>query len=260
MAKGDQGDRHFNIVANSTPSPPTSGRRDRARRAKMIPRPNGTVNSVSVLCRRSFKMDDICGELDMLTLEFFDNLELLQEKREYLNRAIRDGHLNLSKARYSMGNKSVGALQYSHKMDFALYHVEDGCPKEESASTCMFKLQKSLPGKAVEPSKTVVNDNGKDKNVLRRRKSQQPEVIRENSDEISGIEELNLSKEEKLLLDGSSNGSIQDPIKWFGILVPGCLKMGQKNFQSAIELSCEVVNLEANLTEIIEKIQGSKNS
>lgn len=204
-------------------------------------------------------MDDICSELDQLTLEFFDNLELLQEKRERINSAIRDGHLNLSKARYSMGNKSVGALQYSHKMDFALYHVEDGCPKEQSESmTCMFNLQKSLPGKGVEPSKSIVDDSDQDKNVLRRRNSRQPDGLRENSDEISGFEELNLSKEEKLPLDGSSNGCIQDPIKWFGILVPGCLKTGQKNFQSAIELSCEVVNLEAKLSEIIDKFKVLK--
>lgn len=204
-------------------------------------------------------MDDICSELDQLTLEFFDNLELLQEKRERLNSAIRDGHLNLSKARYSMGNKSVGALQYNHKMDFALYHVEDGWPKEQSESmTCMFKLQKSLPGKGVEPSKSIVDDSDQDKNVLRRRNSRRPDGLRENSDEISGFEELNLSKEEKLPLDGSSNGCIQDPIKWFGILVPGCLKTGQKNFQSAIELSCEVVNLEAKLSEIIDKFKVLK--
>ena len=70
-----------------------------------------------------FKMEDICEELDHLTVECFDSLECLQEKREYLNASIRSGHLYLSKARHSMGNKSVGALQYSHKMDCALYHV-----------------------------------------------------------------------------------------------------------------------------------------
>ena len=70
-----------------------------------------------------FKMEDICEELDHLTVECFDSLECLQEKREYLNASIRGGHLHLSKARHSMGNKSVGALQYSHKMDRALYHV-----------------------------------------------------------------------------------------------------------------------------------------
>ena len=68
-------------------------------------------------------MEDVCEEQDHLIVEFLESLECLQEKREYLNASIRGGHLHLSKARHSMGNKSVGALQYSHKMDRALYHV-----------------------------------------------------------------------------------------------------------------------------------------
>ena len=68
-------------------------------------------------------MEDLCEEQDHLIVEFLESLECLQEKSEYLNASIRGGHLHLSKARHSMGNKSLGALQDSHKMDCALYHV-----------------------------------------------------------------------------------------------------------------------------------------
>ena len=68
-------------------------------------------------------MEDLCEEQDHLIIEFLESLECLQEKREYLNASIRGEHLHLSKARHSMGNKSLCALQYSHKMDCALYHV-----------------------------------------------------------------------------------------------------------------------------------------
>ena len=205
-------------------------------------------------------MDDICSELDRLTLEFFDTMELLQEKREHLSAAIRDGHLNLSKARYSMGNKSVGALQYSHKMDSALYHVDEYvCSNEHSESTFLaFKLQKSLAGKAVETPKAASDASDQAKNVLRRRKPQKSDGLTEKRDEVTGIEELSLSEEEKLPLDGLRNGCVQDPIKWFGILVPGCLRTGQNNFQSAIELGCEVVNLEAMLCDIMAKFKALK--
>ena len=199
-------------------------------------------------------MDDICSQLDQLTIEFFDILEQLHEKREYLNAAIRDGHLNLSKARYSMGNKSVGALQYSHKMDHALYHIESVYSEEQSVDTCVaFELKKSSPGKVMKPSKADTDEKDEERNVLRRRKPQRSDSL---NDEITGIEELSLSKEEKLPFESSSNGCVQDPLKWFGILVPGCLRTGQKNFQSAIELSCEMVNLEIKLKEIIEKFKA----
>ena len=81
------------------------------------------IPSYSISLDNFFKMEDLCEKLDHLIVECFDSLECLQEKREYLNASIRGGHLYLSKARHSMGNKSVGALQYSHKMDRPLYHV-----------------------------------------------------------------------------------------------------------------------------------------
>lgn len=201
-------------------------------------------------------MEDICCELDQLTVEFFDILERLHEKREYMNAAIRDGHLNLSKARYSMGNKSVGALQYSHKMDHALYHIESVYSAEQPEESCVaFELKKSSPGKVMESSIADIDDKDEERNVLRRRKPQKSDSLH---DEITGIEELSLSKEEKLPLESSSNGYVQDPLKWFGILVPGCLRTGQKNFQSAIELSCEMVNFEIKLKEIVEKFKALK--
>ncbi|XP_078376790.1 vacuolar ATPase assembly protein VMA22-like [Oculina patagonica] len=201
-------------------------------------------------------MEDICIQLDQLTVEFFDNLERLQEKREYLNAAVRDGHLNLSKARYSMGNKSVGALQYSHRMDCALFHIEGAYSKDQSEDNCMtLEMKKTLPGKVIEASKADFEGKDDERNVLRRRKPQKSNSV---NDEITGIEELSLSKEDKLPVDSSSNGCVQDPLKWFGILVPGCLRTGQKNFQSAIELSCEMVNLEFKLKEMIERFKALK--
>ncbi|XP_068740603.1 coiled-coil domain-containing protein 115-like [Montipora capricornis] len=203
-------------------------------------------------------MDDICSEIDRLTLEFFDHFEVLQEKRQYLNDAIRDGHLNLSKARYSMGNKAVGALQYSHKMDCALYHVDCSCSKEPKDSASLsFQLQKYLPGKGLESPETFINTYKQEENTLRKRVSDSNSRVG-GREETAGIEELNVEKEDKLHSNRSSNGCVQDPIKWFGILVPGCLKTGQRNFQTAIELCCEVANLESKLREIIQKFNALK--
>lgn len=204
-------------------------------------------------------MDDIRRELDQLALEFFELLERLQEKRQCLNIAIRDGHLNLSKARYSMGNKSVGALQYSHKMDCALYHVE--CDNSSKAfpgnAAVAFILQKGAPGKALDSPQTLANVSDQEESSLRRRTSKSNSRVGGRK-EITGVEDLCIAKDDKSSLDRSSKCCIQDPLKWFGILVPGCLKTGQRNFQSAIELSCEVTNLEFKLSEIIEKFKVLK--
>lgn len=204
-------------------------------------------------------MDDIRRELDQLALEFFELLERLQEKRQCLNTAIRDGHLNLSKARYSMGNKSVGALQYSHKMDCALYHVE--CDNSSKAfpgnAAIAFILQKGAPGKALDSPQTLANVSDQEESSLRRRTSKSNSRVGGRK-EITGVEDLCIAKDDKSSLDRSSKCCIQDPLKWFGILVPGCLRTGQRNFQSAIELSCEVTNLEFKVSEIIEKFKVLK--
>lgn len=205
-------------------------------------------------------MEDVCSDLDKLTVAFFDNLELLREKREHLNGAIRDGHLNLSKARYSMGNKSVGTLQYSHKMDCALYHVRDDFPDEQPVeSSVAFELLKTSPGRHIEKPESVSDDIAETKSFIRRRKPEKRDSPGKDEDlETSAIEEFSLSRPKETPVASSRNSCVQDPIKWFGILVPGCLKAGQRDFQKAIELSCEVVNLEAKAREIIGKFEVLK--
>uniref|UniRef100_A0A7N6AXM0 Vacuolar ATPase assembly protein VMA22 n=1 Tax=Anabas testudineus TaxID=64144 RepID=A0A7N6AXM0_ANATE len=55
--------------------------------------------------------------LDEKLLQFMDQLELLEEKRATLNSLIEQGWFSMSKARYSMGNKQVSALQYASEIE-----------------------------------------------------------------------------------------------------------------------------------------------
>ncbi|KAK1898655.1 Coiled-coil domain containing protein 115 [Dissostichus eleginoides] len=55
--------------------------------------------------------------LDEKLLRFMDQLELLEEKRAALNSLIEQGWFSMSKARYSMGNKRVSALQYASEIE-----------------------------------------------------------------------------------------------------------------------------------------------
>ena len=205
-------------------------------------------------------MEVVSQRLDEITLEFFENLERLQEKRASLCAALKDGHLNLSKARYSMGNKSVGALQYDHKMYSALYHVavENMEPVEElDISYATFHLMKNLPGEVLTKLDSTNHQKGEEETFLRKRKSQKLDGSQDVNEELPAMEELYVSNKtsspsNKQSYRRAEENKIQDPIKWFGILVPVCLKTAQKNFQSAIELSCELVNLENKQKRIIQ--------
>lgn len=103
-------------------------------------------------------LDPASLHLDQQLLHFMDQLEILEEKRQKLNMLIEEvrnynwycecilveytlcsldrfktvwfvfpqGWFNISKARYSMGNKQVSALQYASEME-ALVHVYARC-------------------------------------------------------------------------------------------------------------------------------------
>ncbi|XP_051008782.1 coiled-coil domain-containing protein 115 isoform X1 [Acomys russatus] len=56
-------------------------------------------------------------ELDSKFLELLSDLEELETKRAALNARVEEGWLSLAKARYAMGAKSVGPLQYASHME-----------------------------------------------------------------------------------------------------------------------------------------------
>ncbi|EDO42154.1 predicted protein, partial [Nematostella vectensis] len=181
---------------------------------------------------------DVCETLDELTLDFFEKYEELRQKRFELCSLMRDGYLSLSQARYSMGNKAVGPLQYSENMT-ALARVELGKNS--------FHLSKQRPGQkteeqeATEASKNI-NDDG-----LRKRKVGNPEEKdnKEIKELESGIAELGIT--------------YTDPIKWFGVLVPSALRTGQNEFSTAVELCCDVANLENDLKRLVERFNELKH-
>ena len=60
---------------------------------------------------------DLRVELDFLLLQLLKDLEQLEAKRQALNAWVEEGWLSFSKARYAMGAKSVGPLQYASHME-----------------------------------------------------------------------------------------------------------------------------------------------
>uniref|UniRef100_A0A8C6QLV0 Vacuolar ATPase assembly protein VMA22 n=1 Tax=Nannospalax galili TaxID=1026970 RepID=A0A8C6QLV0_NANGA len=57
------------------------------------------------------------AELDSQVLQLLGDLEELEAKRTALNARVEEGWLLLAKARYAMGAKSVGPLQYASRME-----------------------------------------------------------------------------------------------------------------------------------------------
>lgn len=58
---------------------------------------------------------------------------------------------------------------------------------------------------------------------------------------IEAVTTVDRDSENKLTL--SRNKEVNDPIRWFGLLVPGSLKQSQQAFQNVLNIAVEIVNI-----------------
>ncbi|XP_036153326.1 coiled-coil domain-containing protein 115 isoform X2 [Myotis myotis] len=138
---------------------------------------------------------DLRAELDSLLLQLLWDLEELESKRVALNARVEEGWLSLSKARYAMGAKSVGPLQYASRM-------------EPQVCVCTSEAQNGLQKfRVVRAGAQSPEEVGPREAALRRRKGltriPEPEVF----------------------------SASPNPLNWFGILVPHSLRQAQASFQ-----------------------------
>ncbi|KAH0568262.1 coiled-coil domain-containing protein 115-like [Cotesia glomerata] len=148
--------------------------------------------------------DDVCEKLDNLSIR---SLELMDERIALtiqLENQMRDGHIELAKARYIRGKESVGLLQVP----------------QDTTINSLFNLETKYTNDDTNKSITTVN--------------------------------FDISMKSK---DNIEN---QDPIRWFGVLVPQSLKTAQKRFQESIYISAKIANIDAELETIRKNFDESK--
>lgn len=198
-------------------------------------------------------MEAICKSLDETTVEFFDVLAEVYIHQDRLECQMKDGFLQLSRARYNMGNKSVGSLQWNEREMESMYEVtfseEEGDQRHEP-----FTLN----------AKTIAKPDG-DKDGLRQRKTQntvrqfvgKAKSLNEIEDIAADLSDMELEK----VIDATLNPQNRrrqltmsmDPLKWFGVLVPQSLRSSQGNFKDAVKESVILANLRYQLLDIKDK-------
>ncbi|CAD6236364.1 GSCOCG00008142001-RA-CDS [Cotesia congregata] len=147
---------------------------------------------------------DVCEKLDNLSIR---SLELMDERIALtiqLENQMRDGHIELAKARYIRGKESVGLLQVP----------------QDTTINSLFNLETKYTNDDTNKSITTANFD----------------ISMKNKDSIEN----------------------QDPIRWFGVLVPQSLKTAQKRFQESIYISAKIANIDAELETIRKDFDESK--
>ncbi|XP_005808695.1 coiled-coil domain-containing protein 115 [Xiphophorus maculatus] len=182
--------------------------------------------------------EDSCLLLDEKLLYFMDQLELLEGKRKTLNSLIEQGWFSISKARYSMGNKQVSALQFANEME-PLVSVHVRTLENDEVEFCAVRSSRKCNDEFVKEP-TSIEDIGPQEEGIRRRKNTKSDVAeKKTSEDISSEKAPEVNPGRK-----RDHNPQQDPLKWFGILVPQSLKQAQSSFKQVIELSAEIAALQ----------------
>ncbi|XP_035500714.2 coiled-coil domain-containing protein 115 [Scophthalmus maximus] len=194
-------------------------------------------------------LSELEDSLDARLLLFMEQLELLGEKRATLNSLIEQGWFSMSKARYSMGNKQVSALQYASEIE-PLVCVHARTLGSGDVEFCTERVAQSKEsGKDV----SSIEDIGpQEEGVRRRNKPKNVTPEKEANDEASSEKAPDVTPVRK-----SDQNPQQDPLKWFGILVPQSLKQAQSSFKQVIELSAEIAALQTTVLNTRQELKKS---
>ncbi|KAM9445571.1 coiled-coil domain-containing protein 115 [Clarias gariepinus] len=193
-------------------------------------------------------LDPTSLRLDQQLIGFMDQLEILEVKRQKLNTLIEEGWFNISKARYSMGNKQVSALQYASEMKPLVHVYTSRSEKGEAEFKCERVNEKQEELKQSDTVDTI----GPLEGGLRRRvnvKKKENQEGKNPSENECETEPQFISNSEK------SPCPHQDPLKWFGILVPQNLKQAQVAFKEVITLAAEIASLQSAIINTRLKMQ-----
>ncbi|XP_078088269.1 vacuolar ATPase assembly protein VMA22 [Mustelus asterias] len=208
------------------------------------------------------ELESLCERLEEQLLRYLQEMESLSEKRQRLEALMEQGWFSLSKARYSMGNKWVSSLQYGPEM-VPLAQVDVSL---QEGGRCGFQVERVDCGEAKrtgalqEEQKEIVEIGTREQ--VRRRKSRWKEDEEQKlscEDEVASRSQTlkeSTGEEETPAEQKDGRRPCQDPIRWFGVLVPQSLKIAQASFKEVIEVAAEVATLQNSLLSTKEEYQA----
>lgn len=184
----------------------------------------------------------------------------------------------LCQARYSMGNARVSRLQYNDAdLSCALVHVAV-CPPSDSESSYRFHPHIDIPhpnrAKTTEidshADETGSSENESEptdpaadfpsglrkRNVFSRDSTANSDSHDDESSLVDDMKTLAVGKEKPKKNDsGGKYSTPQDPLHWFGILIPISLRQSQTAFRRSIDTVCEIASLQTQLLDIHNQYQ-----
>ncbi|XP_042348350.1 coiled-coil domain-containing protein 115 isoform X2 [Plectropomus leopardus] len=157
----------------------------------------------------------------------------------------------MSKARYSMGNKHVSSLQYANEIE-PLVCVHARTLDNGEVNFCTESVKQKCSNEDGKDAKSIEDIGPQEEGVRRRIKPKKDTSEKETSKDTSREEISEVTPVRK-----TDQNPHQDPLKWFGILVPQSLKQAQSSFKQVIELSAEIATLQTAVLNTRRELQHS---
>ena len=164
----------------------------------------------------------------------------------------------LNNFRYNMGVKSVNIDQIDEKNMQALIKVGVNPDEKEDYNSSIFSVIQKTDLQIdnneketvynVDTVQNITNQSGlRKRNVLAddTKNTVNPSSVNEEHIEVDGEE----SEKDKVKCSDDKKKSF-DPIRWFGVLVPGSLKQSQTDFRKCTEIAVAVGNLQTKLESL----------
>eukprot|EP01135_Chromosphaera_perkinsii_P009916 Nk52_evm9s1967 gene=Nk52_evmTU9s1967 len=180
------------------------------------------------------ELKQVCEKMDAKLIHIAEVYDAMSEEYQSLSRCFKDGHFNLSKARYSMGTTFLSPLQIDEREIIA--SVTTKRPPGES--------EKLLE---IEETKTLSVVEIRKKLAAHREKEQ------------AKIDKAKESGKEMPPFSDPPPNYPRDPLSWFGLLVPRNLREAKTDFRKAAECSVSIANLRSQIDKEIEMYMDLKS-
>ncbi|KAJ1951512.1 hypothetical protein IWQ62_006418 [Dispira parvispora] len=194
-------------------------------------------------------------QLDQLIVEYFNKLEEYEQEVAVLNTLLRQGQWSLSQAKQALGGPHrISRYQYDQRMKAQLRVATNPAGNGNEATYELIRW--------VEPTESVETSTADEKNEtpgMSQLKQRRPQASTsdENSENDSS-EEAEIQKDQSSPLSSKSNS--HDPLRWFGVLVPGTLRQSQRYFHQSITRIVKLANLKVQLNQLAARINSQRES
>ncbi|KAJ1842598.1 hypothetical protein H4R99_005904 [Coemansia sp. RSA 1722] len=171
---------------------------------------------------------DARAAIDRELLELFDDLTQYQQMRDSANQELKHAYFDLALARRSAGYRWISPDLYSGRARAIATASVD--PDTGRVSVVRRELARARTSKGRQQHQENKEDEGRSGLRQRRQKKDTADKEPGNND------------------DGDQERVLDDPLLWFGMLVPPSLKDAQRGFATSLDLLVALAQAKGQLT------------